>query len=294
MLASIIIRTLNESRHLPALLESIKRQHCTPIETEVLVVDSGSTDDTVKIASRHGAKVLHIERDSFSFGRSINMGCQAASGEILVFISGHCIPVDEHWLVRLVAPLRNEDAALAYGRQIGNDESRFSEKQIFRKYFPEESQVPQREGFFANNANSALLRRIWREFPFNEELTGLEDMELAKRLVASGYRLAYVADAPVFHLHGESWSQVKRRYEREALALQSIMPEVHISFGDFLRYYASAVLLDSGAALQEKKTPRVLGEILAFRLMQFWGAYRGNHLSRKVSRQRKETYFYPK
>jgi hypothetical protein len=87
---------------------------------------------------------------------------------------------------------------------------------------------------------------------------------------------------------------VKRRYEREAIALQEIMPEVHINFGDFLRYFISAVLLDAGSALQQKNLSSKLGEIFMFRLMQFWGSYRGNHEHRKISAQMKEMYFYPR
>ena len=45
-------------------------------------------------------------------------------------------------------------------------------------------------------------------------------MYLAKQLVADGGKVAYVASAPVYHIHNESWKQVKTRYEREAYALQ--------------------------------------------------------------------------
>ena len=43
-------------------------------------------------------------------------------------------------------------------------------------------------GFFCNNANAALLKAVWEEHPFDEELTGLEDMHLAKKLTENGYR----------------------------------------------------------------------------------------------------------
>jgi glycosyltransferase involved in cell wall biosynthesis len=293
MLASVVIRTLNEERHLDELLHAVKRQKLESMSVEVVVVDSGSTDKTLDIARAHDCKLVGITRDEFTFGRALNVGCKAAQGDVLVMVSGHCIPVDDLWLDRLVRPLVDRTAAYSYGRQVGNDKSRFSERQLFKKYFPAVSQLPQ-EGFFCNNANSALLRTAWEHFRFDEELTGLEDMELAARLVRAGQKIAYVADAPVYHLHEESWSKIKRRYEREAIALQRIMPQVHISFVDFLRYFASAVLLDSGEALQQKAFFRALPEIVAFRLMQFWGSYRGNNEHRKLSRVMKEKYFYPR
>lgn len=292
MKASIVIRTYNEARHLPALLASISEQ-ATGFAHETVLVDSGSTDRTVEIAEGFGCRIVRISKDDFSFGRSLNVGCRAALGECLVFVSGHCIPVGKDWLASLVEPLGRDAIAYTYGRQLGNDHSRFSECQIFGKYFPAESAMPQ-EGFFCNNANAALLKRVWEQVPFDEEVTGLEDMHLSRQIVGRGMKVGYVAEAAVYHLHDESWSQVRRRFEREAIALQYIMPEIHMSFTDFLRYFVSAVLLDSGAAMQQSLFRRKAKEILLYRLMQFWGAYRGNHMHRQISRARKDKYYYPR
>lgn len=293
MKASVVVRTYNESRHLGDVLERVRAQRAAGQLAEVIVVDSGSTDETLKIAADHGCRIEHIKKEDFSFGRSLNIGCQAATGEILVFISGHCIPVDESWLERLVEPLADGRVVWTYGRQIGNGTSHFSEQQIFRKYFPPVSQVPQ-DGFFCNNANSALLRAVWERHPFDEELTGLEDMHLAQRLVTGGMRLGYVAEAPVFHLHHETWGKVRNRFEREAIALQRIMPGVHVTFGDFLRYVTSSIMLDFGEALQQGALLKNAGPIVMYRLAQYWGSYQGNHLHRKLSRELKEQYFYPR
>ena len=119
-------------------------------------------------------------------------------------------------------------------------------------------------------------------------------MDLAKRLLRNGERIAYVADSPVYHLHDESWRKVRLRYEREAFALQKIMPEIHVNLFDFFRYFSSGVLFDLSAALEERVTIRKFPEIVMFRLMQYWGTYRGNHDHRKLSRKLKEEYFYPR
>ena len=293
MLTSIIIRTYNEERHLGEVLRTISAQRTNGIDVETLVVDSGSTDNTVDIAKRYGCKILSIAKDEFSFGRSLNIGCAGAAGDILVFASGHCIPATSQWLEELIKPLAHNSVHYVYGRQIGNGDSKFSECQLFKKYFPELSAIPQ-EGFFCNNANAALPKDKWKSFRFDEDLTGLEDMDLAKRMVAAGLRVGYVATAPVYHLHNETWHKVKARYEREAIALQKIMPEVHLTFGDFTRYFTSAVLLDMATALQEKKLHKVFWETLLFRLMQYWGAYKGNHMHRQLSKKLKERYYYPK
>ena len=293
MLASIVIRTYNEAKHLPDLLQKIAMQKQCEIGCEVIVVDSGSTDETLAIAKRFNARIVHIKKEEFTFGKSLNYGCDAATGDYLVFISGHCIPKNEDWLEQLVVPLQEEDIAHTYGRQIGKGESRFSECQLFKKYFPEVSSIPQKS-FFCNNANAALKKEIWIRYPFDEALTGLEDMDLGRRLIKAGLLLAYVAEAPVYHLHDESWHKVRMRFQREAIALRHIMPEVYVRPADFLRFYLSALLMDAGAALKGRMFWRRIGEIALFRLMQYWGSYRGNHEHRKLSERLREEYFYPK
>lgn len=293
MRVSIIIRTYNEEKHLGHLLRQIADQNTQGLERETVIVDSGSNDLTLEIAQQFGCRIVHIRKDDFSFGRSLNVGCSDASGNVLVFISGHCIPANREWLRSLVAPLGNEDIVYTYGAQVGNESSKFSERQIFSKYFPAQSKLPQ-EGFFCSNANAALLHDVWKRHLFDEELTGLEDMHLAKRLVGQDMKIGYVAEAPVYHLHDESWTQIKRRFEREAIALQHIMPEIHVSFGDFIRYASSAIALDVRAAVQQNMPLVHLKEIVLCRLMQFWGVYRGNHFHRKLSKKRKEVYFYPR
>lgn len=290
--ASVVIRTLNEARYLGELLEAIERQQAGPFEVEVVVIDSGSTDGTLEIAERHGCVITHITREQFSFGRSLNMGCDVARGDILILISGHCVPTDEHWLRNLCQPIADGRVDYSYGRQVGGPESRFSECRIFGKYFPGESRIPQ-EGYFCNNANSAISRAAWARYRFDEQVTGLEDMELAKRLHHDGGRIGYVADAAVYHHHAESWKQVQRRFEREALALQKIMPQIHVRHRDLLRYIASSIWRDWRHAWAERVFLARAVEIVQYRVCQYVGSFKGNREHRILSHAEKEKYFYP-
>jgi glycosyltransferase involved in cell wall biosynthesis len=292
MLVSIVIRTLNEARYLGDLLMMIGRQQAPGLEVETVLIDSGSADDTLAIAARHGARVTYIGKSEFSFGRSLNRGSAFARGEILVYISGHCVPAGRDWLQALCQPLLDGKADYSYGRQIGDDDSNYSERRIFAKYYPETSAIPQ-QGFFCNNANSALPRSTWEAHPFDEDLTGLEDMDLARRVVNAGGRIAYVAEAPVFHHHQESWAEVRRRFQREAVALRSIMPEVHLSRLDVLRCVAASVWGDWSAAARLGVTSTRRRDMLLYRWHQYLGAWRGNHEHRRLSQTAKERFFYP-
>jgi glycosyltransferase involved in cell wall biosynthesis len=288
---SIVIRTLNEARYLPLLLEAIAAQR-SEFRSEVIVVDSGSTDGTLEISNAHGCRILMIAKKEFSFGRSLNLGCQAANGQYIVIISGHCVPCHGSWLQRLVAPLANGLVAYTYGRQIGGPETHWSEHRIFAKYFPEQSAIPQ-QGIYCNNANSALLRSAWEHYKFDECLTGLEDMHLAQRLMADGGGIGYVAEAGVFHYHHESWPQVKKRFEREALALQRIRPELTVRKRDLFRYLLKGVSSDLHHAHRNRLPLRRWPGVWRYRLAQYWGSYSGNRSVRELSASLRESYFYP-
>ena len=292
MLVSIVIRTLNEDTHLEELLTAIADQKCVGFSAETVIIDSGSTDNTLTIAEKFGCRITHIDEADFTFGRSLNMGSAFAKGDILVYVSGHCIPASNDWLEKLVKPIMDGVSHYTYGRQIGRDTTKFSERQIFKKYFPEYSKIPQ-DDFFINNANSALQRSSWEALQFDEEVTGLEDMELAKRLCESGESVAYVSDAIVFHIHHETWQQTRRRYEREAIALQRIMPEIHVDLIDAVRFFFAGIFGDWSEALKSKRFFREFLPVLFFRAAQYIGTYRGNHEHRTLSNKRKHQYYYP-
>ena len=293
MIISIIIRTYNEERYLNDLLNAIFNQTINDHKVEIIIVDSGSTDNTLDIASSFNCTIKKIEKVNFSFGRSLNLGCMTSNGEILIFISGHCIPANEFWLQNLINPIIKNEVILTYGKQIGSSNTKFSELQIFEKYFPTESKIPQ-IGFFCNNANAAILKSEWEKYRFDEDLTGLEDMYLAKKLYDSGLLLGYVSNAIVYHLHHENWGKIKNRFEREAIALQKILPEVQISFFDLIRYIFSSILIDFKVSIQHKYYFIKLPEIIYYRTAQYWGSYKGNHLNRLISKKIKDQYFYPK
>ena len=293
MLVSIIIRTLNEDKYLEELLSAINTQETNDFSCEVVIVDSGSTDKTLEIAKKYKARVTSINKEDFTFGKSLNIGCKFANGEYFVFISGHCIPVNKRWLQGLIDPLVKNQCDYIYGRQIGRDTTKFSEGQVFKKYFPDKKLISTND-FFCNNANSAIIKKVWSKYQFDEELTGLEDMYLAKQILQNGGNIDYSASSVVYHIHDESWAQVKTRYERESIALQKIMPEVNVSLLNALYFAVSGISNDVYAAFNQKVLLKELSSIILFRVMQYYGVYKGNHICRKLSHAAKMKYFYPK
>ena len=287
---SIVIRCYNEEQHIGRLLSGIMQQ--TVRDVEIIVVDSGSTDATLSIASRYPVKILSIRPEEFSFGRSLNSGCQAAGGEFIATVSAHVYPVYKDWLERLLAPFADPQVALAYGKQRGTETTKYSEHQVFARWFPDESN-PRQDHPFCNNANAAIRRSLWEQLPYDESLTGLEDIDWARRAVGFGYKIVYAAHAEVVHAHNESPRRIYNRYQREAIALKRIFPQERFNPWDFIRLFAANVVSDCYHAWHDRVLWRNLLSIFVFRLMQFGGTYWGFARHGPVTSQLKQTFYYP-
>lgn len=210
---SIIIRAFNEERHLPALFDGLAAQTLTDFET--IVVDSGSFDRSREIAEARATRLVRIPQQDFTFGHSLNVGVLAGTGRFIAIVSAHTIPAGPDWLAQLIEPLRQEDTAMVYGRQQGWKTSKFSETLDFERIFGLERKILTPPHFFANNANSAIRRDLWVKHRFDETLPGLEDIEWAKHWMEKGLKVVYEPKAGLYHIHDESWPQVRRRYYRE-------------------------------------------------------------------------------
>jgi rhamnosyltransferase len=289
MNCSIIIRAYNEEEHMGRLLEGIKEQ--TVRDVEVILVDSGSTDLTVAIAEKHGARVVRIPSAEFTFGRSLNYGIREATREFIVIASAHVYPVYPDWLETLLRPFQGDHVALTYGKQRGPDFAKFSEQQIFYQWYPDLSK-PKQETAFCNNANVAIRKSLWEKHQYDETLTGLEDLAWAKWVKEQEYTIVYVSEAEIIHVHNETPQGVYNRYRREAMAFKKIYPESHFNIYDFLRLTTTNILSDLWHAARERVLLKNIASIFWFRFMQFHGTRMGHRETSLVTPQLRETFYY--
>lgn len=269
---SVVVRAKNEARHLPKLIAGIEAQD-TSIH-ECVLVDSGSTDSTREIAAAAGWKVVNIAPDDFTFGRSLNYGCDAASGDILVILSAHVYPVRVDHVRKMAEAVESSSDCVVYGRQVGNSTTQFSEHVIMSHWFPAD-RISDQGHAFTNNANAALSKDLWSRFRYDEALTGLEDIELTARVLASGGKVSYVHEAPVVHVHEETFFSIRTRYLREARAYKQIFPGEGMTLFRAMSLFFKNIGRDGGFAIREKVLAREAWSILRFRLAQFSGAWSG-------------------
>ena len=104
---SIIIRSQNEEKWIGACLKSVFKQDYKNIE--VILVDNESTDQTLRRARQFPIKDFSIS--DFFPGKALNLGIKESSGEFIVCISAHCIPVNDKWLSNLLANFDDDSVA---------------------------------------------------------------------------------------------------------------------------------------------------------------------------------------
>ena len=288
-ICSVVIRAYNEEQHIGKLLTGIKQQS---VNCEIILVDSGSTDSTVEIASDFQVKVVSIDPGEFTFGRSLNWGIAAASGEFIVIISAHCYPVYPDWLEQLLKPFEDPQNAVSYGKQRGAITNHYSEHQFFKNYFPDVSQPNQGQPF-THNANAAIRKSLWEGHPYNEQLTGLEDLAWSSWAKEQGYSIAYVAEAEVIHIHEETFHQVYNRYRREAIAMKQILPESHFSIRNMVSMILRKILVDLSRAYRDRTLSKEALGIVRFRVMQYLGTWQGYRYSGNIDQQLHRQFYYP-
>jgi hypothetical protein len=201
-------------------------------------------------------------------------------------------PVYDSWLELLIAPFADDKVALTYGRQVAPESGRFSEQQLLARWFPPQS-VERQADPFCNNANAAIRMSVWRHARYDEQLTGLEDMDWAARALRGGYLLSYVAEAPVVHTHDESFAQVVNRYRREAIAHKRIHAEQRMSLGNAVGLAAVNILGDLREACRRGALTEHVWDIPRFRVAQFFGTYRGFRQKGPVTDMLKRRFYYP-
>ncbi len=220
---SIIIRTFNEERWIGKCLNSLQSQ--TVDDFEVILVDNHSADKTVEKALHSYPDLTIVEIDDYLPGLALNRGIRQSVGGFFVCLSAHCIPVNEHWLENLRDNFDEyDDVAGVYGRQVPIESSDPIDKRDLIRTFGPEKRVQTQDTFF-HNANSMVRRDVWEKFPFDEEVTNIEDQIWANEILDNGYKIVYEPDAEVYHHHGINQGNDKERTQSVVRTMENNLIE---------------------------------------------------------------------
>lgn len=216
---SLVIPTLNAETEIGALVEAILGQSLVP--EEIVIVDSSSDDRTVGIVSGYPrVRVEEIDRRDFDHGLTRDMALRGSSGDIVCFMTQDAMPANERFVENLVGPiLCDPSIAISSGRQLPKADARRFEQLVRAFNYTSQSSVRSKadiqtlgiKAFFATDVCAAYRRSAYLELGGFGATDMSEDMLMAAKALNAGWRVAYTADAKVYHSHDLT---PRQQYER--------------------------------------------------------------------------------
>jgi lipopolysaccharide/colanic/teichoic acid biosynthesis glycosyltransferase/glycosyltransferase involved in cell wall biosynthesis len=208
---SVIIPVKDGEQTLDRCLQAVIQQQGHDIPYEVIIVDDGSSDDTVSIAQQYDVHVLSQPNGGPAAAR--NTGAKLARGDLLVFLDADCEPTPG-WLAALLAALENPEIVAAKGVYRTRQQApvaRFVQQEYVHKY---RRLKRQRYIDFIDTYSAIYRRNVFvQNGGFDTTFTGAtaEDADLSFRLARKGYKMAFAPQAVVYHQHDENLKQYVQR-----------------------------------------------------------------------------------
>jgi GT2 family glycosyltransferase len=227
-MVSIIMRSYNEGWALRQTLPALRTQSYT--NWELIVVDSGSTDDSVPlIRQANPAHFIQIRPQEYNPSRVMNRGMQLAASPYAIFLNADATPQGAEWLRPLVKALHDPRTAAVFGRQIPRPDCRAVYACDYERCFGPRRESIRWDHFFSM-ASSGLRKDIWARRGFLEKMQYSEDDEYTRWCRQQGYAVVYCPESVVMHSHNYTPAQAYRRSFGEGRALAMICPEKQNEF----------------------------------------------------------------
>ena len=214
---TVVIPTKNAGQEFPLLLTKLRMQKNVG-QLEIIVVDSRSTDLTLVTARRFKCKIIRIKPSEFTHAHARNIGAEAAhprSG-FLLFMVQDALPSSDLWLHGMLKFFgrHSQDglAALSCVEFPRSDSDLFYNSLISRHYRSigcldrdrifkwdgKSKNIIKKRGYLSNIA-CLVKRDTFEKYKFRKDFA--EDIDLARRLLKDGYRIAYLSSVKVIHSH---------------------------------------------------------------------------------------------
>lgn len=217
-MTSIIIPTYNAEKRMYGLCEALRSQTAS---SEIITVDSSSTDRTVEIAESFGAKVLIVPKEDFDHGGTRTLAGKAAKGDILVYMTQDAVPFDNYSIENLTRAFEDQGIAASFGRQLPCPDAAEFGAHLRLFNYPEVSCIKSlgdRNTYgiktaFISNSFAAYRKTALEEIGwFRRKLIMGEDACAGAKMLLAGHKIMYVADAMVYHSHDYTVLQEFKRY----------------------------------------------------------------------------------
>lgn len=216
----VIIPTYNAAKHWTLLRHSLDHQAVRP--SQVVIIDSSSSDETASLAQEAGYTVVTIRKQDFGHGATRQYACgYLPKSDFLVFMTQDAILAGPGSIELLCESFLNPAIGAVYGRQLPREDADPIERHGRLFNYPAHSQVRDLEsrhglGFrtaFFSNSFSAYRRTALEEVGgFPRDAIVSEEVTVIARMLIAGWKIAYKAEAQVIHSHHLGLAQEFSRY----------------------------------------------------------------------------------
>ncbi len=223
---TVFLPTLDGGERLERVLAAVRAQK-TEREVRLRAIDSSSKDGTREVLARHGVQLAVIEKREYDHGLTRNRGVLESDTELVALLSQDALPTDENWLENLLAPFDDPFVAGTWARQVPQPGchpfqrinlvahmAAASRRAVLQPLTLAEwaalAPAERVERLVFDNVSSAVRRSVIERLPFHQSMFG-EDIEWARRVLLSGYRLVFAQDAVVEHSHDVNFSEFHTR-----------------------------------------------------------------------------------
>ena len=216
---SIVIPTKNGGTWLDQGLTAMKNQDVDE-EIEIIIIDSGSQDNTLEIAKMHGIKVHQIPPSTFNHGLTRNLGVSLAQGTLIVMTVQDARPVNKSWLTNMKKHFDDERVMGVCGIQVTPHDKDKNPIQWFKRYSdpqPRKITFKSREEYLQldgatkrelctwDNVNAMYRKQALLSLPF-QKVSFAEDAQWANDVLQNCGAIVYEPNAMVFHYHDQPFS----------------------------------------------------------------------------------------
>lgn len=225
---SIIIPIKNGGDKLDEVLKKIFNQK-TNYKYEVILIDSGSTDNTLSIVEQYKIRLYHIPKEDFGHGKTRAYGASLSTAKFIVFLTQDAEPVNEFWLEHLVnACSLRDDVVASFGAHLPYEDCNPFDKRDIIGHFKnfgnkidfhfmeDEERYKTDEGykhficFFSDN-NSCIRKEVFDKYPY-EDVDFAEDQIWARSVIEMKMKIAYTPYSVVYHSHNYDLKTYFKRY----------------------------------------------------------------------------------
>jgi rhamnosyltransferase len=218
--ATVCIPTYNAGEIWEDVLQSIGSQQ--NIDFRKIIVDSGSTDNTVSLSKQYGFEILQIDKSAFNHGATRQLLVDSSGeSDVCIFLTQDAVLSDSNSLINLIKAFTDPEVGIAYGRQLPRIGAKPLEAHLRGFNYPEKSNVRsvREKGklgfkvFFCSNSYAAYRKTALVAvggFP-SESIMG-EDAIVGAKMIKAGFKIAYVAEAVARHSHDYTVTEEFKRY----------------------------------------------------------------------------------